>query len=97
MRNTELNKVKEFHEIVGELKSISPAYPDIYFKEYGAWVYATTMVTFEYEGIFYKRHHVEAILPNKLTNVSHLKYKLIEAANLTLTKGLPVEGMDEKV
>lgn len=59
--NKILQQANSFRNEVAYLKTIAPIYPNIYYLEDGRTLWATSMVEFEYEGIKYRRHHVNSI------------------------------------
>lgn len=74
MRDQIIERVKHFHQIIAELKSVSPYYPQILRKEYPhdnpllesrVAVYYSTKVRIERDGVWYTVHHVESGVPEK--------------------------------
>ena len=86
-----LHDVKTFRSQIESLRSKAPMYPKIYFEDKGGCQWATTMVEFVYNGIRYKRHHVESIVPNKNVGTNELYGKLIKAAENCILFAVPYE------
>lgn len=84
-----LNKVEVFNSHIAYLKIVSPVFPDIYYEEKGGCIWATTIVEYDYNGVRYRRHHVESIIPTKSVNKEWLTRKIINSAEMCLKMAVP--------
>lgn len=84
-----LHDADRFKFQVLALKAKAPMYPNIYFEENGGCQWATTMVEFKYNGVRYKRHHVESIVPTKTVTTNHLYNRLIDNAEMCIKMAVP--------
>ena len=80
-----------FRTQISDLKSKAPMYPKVYFEDKGGCQWVTTMVEFNYNGVRYKRHHVESIVPNKNVGTNDLYNKLIDAAEMCIKMAIPCQ------
>ena len=89
-----LHDVDQFKSQISELKSKAPMYPKIHFEEKGNCLWATTMVKFSYNGVDYKRHHVESIIPNENIGINELQSRLVEEAEMCIKMAVPCQFDD---
>lgn len=89
MVNQILYDASTFRHEIAYFKSKAPMYPEIYFEERGGSQWATTMVRFEYNGVAYKRHHVESIIPTKTMTTKDLYDRLNDAAEMCIKMAIP--------
>lgn len=89
-----LHDVDQFKSQINELKSKAPMYPKIHFEEKGNCLWATTMVKFTYNGVDYKRHHIESIVPNENVGINQLQGRLVDAAEMSIKLAVPCEFDD---
>ncbi len=89
MLNEILHNVKEFKNQIAYLKSKAPMYPKVYFEDKCGCKWVTAMVEFQYNGVRYKRHHVESIIPNEKVGTRELDNKLINAAEMCIKMAIP--------
>lgn len=84
-----------FQEKIRQLKSTAPKYPEIEFIPKGSTLYANSMVHFVYNGVEFKRHHVQ-IYHFHPTGLDYegakewLSGRIKEEAELTIEKGKPM-------
>ena len=78
-----------FRQQVTSLKDKAPMYPKVYFEDKGGCQWVTTMVEFKYNGVRYKRHHVESIVPTKTCTTNDLYNKIIDAAETCIKFAIP--------
>lgn len=83
-----------FKSQIVSLKEKAPMYPKVYFEDKGGCQWVTTMVEFEYNGVLYKRHHVESIVPTKTCTTNDLYTRLINAAEICIKNAIPCK-LDE--
>ena len=78
-----------FKEQIFLLKEKAPDFPKLFFEESGGCIWATTMVAFSYNGVDYKRHHVELIVPTKTCTIQNLNDRIFNAATQCIEMGVP--------
>lgn len=87
-----LQKADKFKNYVEYLKSVAPDYPKVHEEaslDGAHW--ATTMVKFTYNGVEYKRHHVESIMPTKDVACSKMIERLNHNAELCIKHAIPCQ------
>ena len=85
-----LQQVDSFRNKVASLKEIAPMFPEIYMQTDSAGtVWVTSMVRFEYNGVAYKRHHVESVRPTKTCTPEDAVDRLNQNAKLCQEKAIP--------
>lgn len=94
MKTKILHDAAQFKSQISKLKSKAPMYPKIHFEESDGYLWATTMVEFTYNGVDYKRHHVESIVPDGNVGINELQSRLVEAAEMCVKKAVPCQFDD---
>lgn len=103
MKTKILHDAAQFKSQISKLKSKAPIYPKIHFEESDGYLWATTMVKFTYNGVDYKRHHVESIVsdgnvsiivPDGNVSINELQSRLVEAAEMCIKKAVPCQFDD---
>lgn len=94
MKTKILHDAAQFKSQISKLKSKAPIYPKIHFEESDGYLWATTMVKFTYNGVDYKRHHVESIVSDGNVSINELQSRLVEAAEMCIKKAVPCQFDD---
>jgi hypothetical protein len=104
MINEILDRNARFKKKVADLKEKAPDYPEILIEEEWTTIwgkpmkkfYATTMVSFVYNEIKFKRHHVEEIIetPNIVNGKVLVLEKIKSTAEMCIKHAIPCEYDD---
>ena len=86
-----LHDVECFNAQIDNLRDKSPFYPEVFLEEKGNVVWATTMVKFVYNGVEYKRHHVESIVITPTSPIEKLINMIKNNAELCIEYAIPYQ------
>jgi len=89
-----LKYAEEFNYQTAQLKLLSPTYPEVYEMMVGNEYILTSMVEFVYNGVRFKRHHVERVIINPNTRKEWCKERLDHNAKLCIKYAIPIPQDD---
>jgi hypothetical protein len=90
MINKIIGEVDSFNDMVWRFENISPTFPNVYKELRGGEFYVSSMVEFVYNGVKYKRHHIESGILNDFTTEEMVIQRLNHAALLCQQKAVPM-------
>lgn len=92
-----LESADRFERNIAKLKSVAPMYPNVAITTSGNELWANTIVRFEYNGVAYKRHHVESAINREgwpKVTPNQLSEKIRNQCELTINLGIPTQWDD---